>query len=1820
MVLIFKCRLKKTPLVLAACLLINWYLCLPQSSQVAALEDSDGNLLFGVRVEAFGPPVSNGSDIGGKEEIGTVLTDGMYRKAGLENKWYVTKNFSDAYVQFAFDSPTTLNNLMFFAGRYSQISQNDENYYIHEILNPNHIKIEYCNDEEITEASTWVSVPILHYSEQVNAMIKAPVQILSVYFKHITARRIRIWPGEGYAVGYEQKNFRIMEIAAYNKPYSNSLLYGKSATDFYPLSASPKFSLIDQYSDIGFSVIDTEASIGLFKIGDILTDGYISEHDSIHKWCVAKPGMLAETPYVEYELDGNQVLNKICIVSGYQSGGRLNQIIDPDAVTISYLKNGKETWEIANIFEHETISYDDYNYDIFYMDFIKPQKIRISIARGIDSNNNGGFRIREIEAYEDESKCDSFLETSSGNLLAGVRVEAFGPPVSNGSDIGGKEEIGTVLTDGMYRKAGLENKWYVTKNFSDAYVQFAFDSPTTLNNLMFFAGRYSQISQNDENYYIHEILNPNHIKIEYCNDEEITEASTWVSVPILHHSEQVNAMIKAPVQILSVYFKHITAKRIRIWPGEGYAVGREQKNFRIMEIAAYNKPYSNSLLYGKSATDFYPLSASPRYSLIAQYSDIGFSVTDTRASIGLFKIGDILTDGYISEHDSIHKWCVAKPGMLAETPYVEYELDGNQVLNKICIVSGYQSGGRLNQIIDPDAVTISYLKNGKETWEIANIFEHETISYDDYNYDIFYMDFIKPQKIRISIARGIDSNNNGGFRIREIEAYEDESKCDSFLEASDGNLLFGVRVEAFGPPVSNGSDIGGKEEIGTVLTDGMYRKAGLENKWYVTKNFSDAYVQFAFDSPTTLNNLMFFAGRYSQISQNDENYYIHEILNPNHIKIEYCNDEEITEASTWVSVPILHHSEQVNAMIKAPVQILSVYFKHITAKRIRIWPGEGYAVGREQKNFRIMEIAAYNKPYSNSLLYGKSATDFYPLSASPRYSLIAQYSDIGFSVTDTRASIGLFKIGDILTDGYISEHDSIHKWCVAKPGMLAETPYVEYELDGNQVLNKICIVSGYQSGGRLNQIIDPDAVTISYLKNGKETWEIANIFEHETISYDDYNYDIFYMDFIKPQKIRISIARGIDSNNNGGFRIREIEAYEDDRKFDSYVYMTKKEIIKKERTVILNATVRNDYYNQDVELFGAVAVKDSNNMLINIAVQDNLRLEVGKEMDIFVTLLSDVALQDGWNIESFIWKKTSQTPLRLIEQTGQHRIITVNDKRYNPETKEVLFNSEYNTVFVSSKMAEELLPVTQTQDYLKGSVTFTLDDHCVQFTAGQKYYIKNGQQINMDVAPYYEGSKIMIPIRDLVRSVGFKMSWDEKTSIIKIYDPVNLLATGRGKSPYKVKINDEAQEVFVACSADFVQYQCPQDTVKVDVEYNGVIEKVDIRPVSKNIQYTVHENVITFYASPGDRLSVEINEDLNRPLLVFLSEPIERPDENDPNVVFLDREDVYEIDNILFRDGMIVYLGHNVVLFSTMRMVDNYDVKLIGTGIVFSRTGGPLTGYNSNKIYIQGPVFPQPAGWHLPLYGCNDVVIKDFKEIASETGSDGINFIGTSNVLVDGYFVKNQDDGLCIKTRKGYEKAENIVMRNLVIWTMKGGNGIELGYEMNGWGRVGDILCENVDVIHRETKNTKNWRAALSIHHSGNALVENVTYKNVRVEESDENFLCIGYFYNPSYYYDGDSPPTGVIIRNITFQNVEYNGKNSVPSYFYNIMRKHTGGVSYGLGTYYDVDNPDNYKITLENVVFDNVTYQGKQIKSLEDAKMCHFMFDPEVENEVEFR
>lgn len=572
---------------------------------------------------------------------------------------------------------------------------------------------------------------------------------------------------------------------------------------------------------------------------------------------------------------------------------------------------------------------------------------------------------------------------------------------------------------------------------------------------------------------------------------------------------------------------------------------------------------------------------------------------------------------------------------------------------------------------------------------------------------------------------------------------------------------------------------------------------------------------------------------------------------------------------------------------------------------------------------------------------------------------------------------------------------------------------------------------------------------------------------------------------------------------------------------------------------------------------------------------------------------------------------------RIAKPSASLDTITVNGRVYPHGENKVVYRYDIGSVFVSSKEVKNILPVTGEHDNAKGIVTFAYEDDTITFTAGQSKYVKNGVEFDMNAAAYTEGTSVYIPIRDMIHSVGLYMSWDGDAAEIKTYDPRTMLASDKGISPYEVEVNGERQLVFSGCNGDFIQYECAdaeQDNISVKVRFDKPVVTADIRPLNLGIDAEISGDTVTFTGKCNDYLSVEINGELERPLFVFLLSPVERPSEGDPNVLFLDREDVYDIGNIEFYDGMTVYLGTNTVLYTELWINEAHDVKLIGNGMILSKTNQVnVTSYASDGIYIDGPMFPQLRNWHLPFYGCNDVTIKNVRELACTTGGDGMDLIGTSNVLIDHVFIKNQDDAIAVKTNKGYPTAKNIEIKNSIIWTMKSGNGIELGFEMNGFGEVSNVKCSNIDFIHRETDEGKNWRAALSIHHSGNALVENILYEDIRVEESDEAFLCLGYFFVPQYYYDGDTPPNDVVMRNITFRNVSYSGKNDAPSYFYNIMRQTIGAERMGVGTYLDRDNPD-YKITMENVLFDNVTYRGVKIDSAETAKKCGFNIEPEVD------
>ncbi len=657
--------------------------------------------------------------------------------------------------------------------------------------------------------------------------------------------------------------------------------------------------------------------------------------------------------------------------------------------------------------------------------------------------------------------------------------------------------------------------------------------------------------------------------------------------------------------------------------------------------------------------------------------------------------------------------------------------------------------------------------------------------------------------------------------------------------------------------------------------------------------------------------------------------------------------------------------------------------------------------------------------------------------------------------------------------------------------------------------------------------------------------------------------------------------------------------------------------------VSMNVDTNSSLVRIDFPAITACKFKLESNQNTAFRVQEIILMEPGVEFD-----------YTPHKIETS--KPDDYTEITISGRNYQY-VDFIPERTYKREDNKVLYRPDKWTTFVSSKEVENIFDLDKVHDNPDESVEFTYRGKKVSFKAGRKSYIKEGEKVAMKVAPYMDGTAVFIPIRDLVHSFDFIMSWNDDTGAVRIYDPRDMLLPDTRDlvympekgvySPYTVEINGKEQTVWGACNNDFVQYQCGEknEEVEVRVIYDKPITTAEVLPTSRGIKGVIEGNTFTFKAKSNDYLDVELNGEYNRPLFVFLMDPIEKP-EPDKNTVFLDKDDVYEFQNLQMTDGMTIYLGPNVVLLTNIWMQDVKNVKIIGNGIILSPINGvTLTAYVSDGIHLEGPLLPQYDGWKIVPNGCNNITIKNVREFSTAIGGDGMDPTGCSNMVIDHMFTKLRDDAIAIKSgvKPTYfvpEEApefvdnKNIEIKNCTYICMRTGNPLEIGFELNGGGKVSNVRVSNIDIIRKGTdERANNWRGAITIHNGGSADIEDIHYEDIRVERSDEGFICLGHFYVSEYYWDGEQPRPGITMKNITFKNVSYNGEAPAPSYFFNLIRDSEADVREGWGVPLDASNPD-FKINLENIVLDNVTYQGRHIDSLKTAEECNFYIDPGVD------
>jgi len=383
------------------------------------------------------------------------------------------------------------------------------------------------------------------------------------------------------------------------------------------------------------------------------------------------------------------------------------------------------------------------------------------------------------------------------------------------------------------------------------------------------------------------------------------------------------------------------------------------------------------------------------------------------------------------------------------------------------------------------------------------------------------------------------------------------------------------------------------------------------------------------------------------------------------------------------------------------------------------------------------------------------------------------------------------------------------------------------------------------------------------------------------------------------------------------------------------------------------------------------------------------------------------------------------------------------------------------------------------------------------------------------------------------------------------------------------------------------------------------VNSLKILPASFEIVPTVEGQSITFTLDEPKHVTVEVNGDWHESLHIFAN-PFEEnvPDPDDPNVVYFG-PGVHEVTSLTIGDSTTVYIAGGAVLRCVMDpgeesvelrgrsrnpptfMLQGKNITLRGRGIIdqtdIPRSDRRYTIFvqHSEEVTVEGVIIHDPSHWTIPIQSTDNVHVDNIKIIGWRGNSDGVDISNSRDVLVENCFMRTLDDAVVIKSFEGRREVKNIHTRKCVVWNELA-HSFSIGAEVRE--NVSNVLFEDCDVIHDVGRET-----ALRLYHCDDAVISDVTFENIRIEEARRLISCwIGTTRWTKTEERGQ-------IRDVTFRNITavsapidttLTGFQDGPDWKPYIIRDHSSMELVG----FDQDH------IVEDVLFDNVMLDGKKV------------------------
>ena len=332
--------------------------------------------------------------------------------------------------------------------------------------------------------------------------------------------------------------------------------------------------------------------------------------------------------------------------------------------------------------------------------------------------------------------------------------------------------------------------------------------------------------------------------------------------------------------------------------------------------------------------------------------------------------------------------------------------------------------------------------------------------------------------------------------------------------------------------------------------------------------------------------------------------------------------------------------------------------------------------------------------------------------------------------------------------------------------------------------------------------------------------------------------------------------------------------------------------------------------------------------------------------------------------------------------------------------------------------------------------------------------------------------------------------------------------------PY-TKVPQEIHQASFSCNGE----------LQVSIRVPNGIKKVSIHPLSRGIETNVDGDILTFSLPGPDKLYIQI--DSLPPLFVF-ADPIENektlPDA--PGVHYFG-PGVHRPGYISLKDNETVYIAAGAIVYGGIRANGVHHIRVLGRGIL---DGGfefeqMVLVENCKNVLFEGVMIRNGDGWTNTLSNCDSVRYTHVKVLSFGPAEDGIDPLGSRNIVISNCFLRCTDDCIAIKAPAPDHIVNDIVITDNTMIGFAFSDGVTIGFETNA-ASISNITVRNCDVILARGGSRVEGHSAFSIICDGPALISHVLYENIRVEKSEIKLFELNITDGAKY---GTGPPLSLI-------------------------------------------------------------------------------------------